>query len=57
MICGRNLKARRKRWFSYFTHLAEEVREILASLGFTTLQQVIGRTDLLTQVSRGDACA
>ena len=38
-----------------FTHLAEEVREILASLGFTTLQQVIGRTDLLTQVSRGDA--
>ena len=32
-----------------FTHLAEEVREILASLGFTTLQQVIGRTDLLTQ--------
>jgi glutamate synthase (NADPH/NADH) large chain len=38
-----------------FTHLAEEVREILAELGFTTLQQVIGRTDLLTQVSRGDA--
>ncbi|MGB2259008.1 MAG: glutamate synthase-related protein, partial [Candidatus Puniceispirillaceae bacterium] len=38
-----------------FTHLAEEVREILAGLGFTTLQQVIGRTDLLTQVSRGDA--
>lgn len=38
-----------------FTHVAEEVREILASLGFTSLQQVIGRTDLLTQVSRGDA--
>ena len=38
-----------------FTHLAEEVREILAGLGFTSLQQVIGRTDLLTQVSRGDA--
>merc|ERR1711991_698041 len=38
-----------------FTHLAEEVREILATLGFTSLQQVIGRTDLLTQVSRGDA--
>jgi glutamate synthase (NADPH/NADH) large chain len=37
-----------------FTHLAEEVREILAGLGFTSLQQVIGRTDLLTQVSRGD---
>ncbi|MDC1382588.1 glutamate synthase large subunit [Candidatus Puniceispirillum sp.] len=38
-----------------FTHLAEEVREILANLGFTSLQKVIGRTDLLTQVSRGDA--
>ena len=31
------------------------MREILAGLGFTGLQQVIGRTDLLTQVSRGDA--
>ena len=38
-----------------FTHVAEEVREILASLGFTSLQEVIGRTDLLSQVSRGDA--
>ena len=38
-----------------FTHIAEEVREILASLGFTELKQVIGRTDLLSQVSRGDA--
>ena len=36
-------------------HLAEEVREILATLGFTSLEEVIGRTDLLTQVSRGDA--
>ena len=38
-----------------FTHVAEEVREILASLGFTSLKEVIGRTDLLKQVSRGDA--
>ena len=38
-----------------FTHLAEEVREILASLGFGSLEEVIGRTDLLSQVSRGDA--
>jgi len=30
------------------------VREILASLGFTNLNEVIGRTDLLTQVSRGN---
>ena len=38
-----------------FTHVAEEVREILASLGFNSLQDIIGRTDLLSQVSRGDA--
>ena len=36
-----------------FTFVAEEVREILASLGFRTLQEVVGRTDLLQQVSRG----
>ncbi len=33
--------------------IAEEVREILASLGAHSLEEVIGRTDLLTQVSRG----
>ncbi len=38
-----------------FTHLAEEVREILASLGFASLEEIIGRTDLLSQVSRGDS--
>src|SRR6056300_955629 len=38
-----------------FTHIAEEVREILASLGVSTLDEVVGRTDLLRQVSRGDA--
>ena len=36
-----------------FSFIAEEVREILASLGFRTLDEVIGRTDLLHQVSRG----
>lgn len=35
--------------------VAEDVREILASLGFRTLNEVIGRTDLLAQVSRGAA--
>ncbi|MFQ5954601.1 MAG: glutamate synthase large subunit [Kiloniellales bacterium] len=36
-----------------FSFIAEEVREILASLGATSLIEIIGRTDLLTQVSRG----
>jgi len=36
-----------------FTFIAEEVREILANLGFKTLNEIVGRTDLLKQVSRG----
>ncbi|HEX2590140.1 MAG TPA: glutamate synthase large subunit [Rhizomicrobium sp.] len=36
-----------------FSFIAEEVREILAQLGFRKLEDVIGRTDLLTQVSHG----
>ncbi|MBN9787314.1 glutamate synthase large subunit [Pseudonocardia sp. TMWB2A] len=35
------------------TFIAEEVREILARLGFRSLDEVIGRTELLKQVSRG----
>jgi len=35
-------------WF--FLHVAQEVRETLASLGFRHLEEVIGRTDLLEQV-------
>ena len=40
---------------SLFTLLAEEVREILANLGAKSLREVVGRADLLTQVSRGNA--
>ena len=36
-----------------FSFIAEEVREILAGLGFRSLLEVVGRTDLLAQVSRG----
>jgi len=36
-----------------FTFIAEEVREILAELGFKSLKDIIGRNDLLKQVSRG----
>ena len=38
-----------------FTFIAEEVREILASLGLRSLDEAIGRTDLLKQASRGAA--
>ena len=37
------------------TFYAQEVREILASVGARSLDEVIGRADLLTQVSRGAA--
>ena len=37
------------------TFYATEVREILASIGARSLEDVIGRADLLTQVSRGSA--
>jgi len=36
-----------------FSFIAEEVREILANLGLASLEEAIGRTDLLRQVSRG----
>ncbi|MEZ5836197.1 MAG: glutamate synthase large subunit [Geminicoccaceae bacterium] len=35
------------------TFIAEEVREILASLGLRSLEEAVGRTDLLKQVGRG----
>jgi len=38
-----------------FTFMAEEVRDILAQLGYRTLNEIVGRTELLHQVSRGAA--
>ncbi len=35
-----------------FTFIASEVREILAELGFKSLNDIIGRTDLLMQVNK-----
>jgi glutamate synthase domain-containing protein 2/glutamate synthase domain-containing protein 1/glutamate synthase domain-containing protein 3 len=34
----------------FFTELAEEVRQLLAKLGLSSLQSAVGRTDLLDQV-------
>ncbi len=33
--------------------IAEEVREILAQIGFRKLEEIVGRTDLIAQISRG----
>ena len=35
---------------NFFEYIAEEVREILASLGFTKLEEAVGRSDLLDKV-------
>ncbi|MEZ5886861.1 MAG: glutamate synthase large subunit [Paracoccaceae bacterium] len=37
------------------TFYAQEVRELLASIGARSMDEIIGRADLLTQVSRGHA--
>ena len=58
-VCTQNPKLRDRftgtpeKVVNLFSFLAEEVREILASLGARALEDVIGRTDLLHQVSRG----
>jgi glutamate synthase (NADPH/NADH) large chain len=58
-VCTQDEKLRKKftgtpeKVVNFFTFVAMEVREILASLGFKTLNQIIGRADLLVQVSRG----
>ena len=46
-------EGRPEKVINLFSFVAEDVRGILASLGFRRLEEVIGRTDLLQQVSRG----
>ena len=59
-VCTQDPKLRAKfegtpeKVVNLFSFVAEEVREILASLGFRSLRDIIGRSDLLTQVLRGD---
>ena len=58
-ICVQDEKLRAKftgtpeKVINLMTFIAEEVREILAKLGVKSLDEVIGRTELLRQVSRG----
>jgi glutamate synthase (NADPH/NADH) large chain len=58
-VCTQDEKLRAKftgnaeKVINLMTFIAEEVREILAKLGFRSLDEIIGRTELLRQVSRG----
>ena len=57
-VCTQDEKLREKftgtpdKIVNLFTFIASEVREILAELGFKSLNEIIGRTDLLMQVSK-----
>ena len=57
-VCTQDEKLREKftgtpeKVVNLFRFIATEVREILAELGFKSLNEVIGRTDLLMQVSK-----
>ena len=57
-VCTQDEKLREKfsgtpdKVVNLFTFIAREVREILASLGFKSLNDIIGRTDLLMQVNK-----
>ncbi|MDV3458464.1 glutamate synthase large subunit [Sphingomonas sp. HF-S4] len=58
-VCTQDAKLREKfvgtpeRVINLMTFIAEEVREILAKLGYKSLDEIVGRTELLRQVSRG----
>jgi glutamate synthase (NADPH/NADH) large chain len=58
-VCTQDDKMRQKfvgtpeKVINLMTFIAEEVREILAKLGVRSLDDIIGRTELLRQVSRG----
>ena len=58
-VCTQDEKLRAKfngtpeRVINLFSFIAEDVRLILAELGFRRFEDIIGRTDLLQQVSRG----
>ena len=58
-VCSQDTSLREKftgtpeKVVNLFKFVATEVREILASLGFKSINEIIGRTDLLTQVNKG----
>ena len=60
-VCTQNEDLRKKftgsadKVVNLITFYAQEVREVLASIGARSLDEVIGRADLLSQVSRGAA--
>ena len=58
-VCSQDSKLREKfsgtpeKVVNLFRFVATEVREILAKLGYKSMNEIIGRTDLLSQVNKG----
>ena len=58
-VCSQDPKLREKfsgtpeKVVNLFRFVATEVREILAKLGYKSMNEIIGRTDLLSQVNKG----
>ena len=60
-VCSQDEKLREKfngtpeKVVNLFNFVATEVREILASIGFKSINEIIGRTDLLNQINKGSS--
>jgi len=60
-VCSQDKELRKKfigtpeKVVNFFTFVAREVREILSSLGYKSINEIIGRTDLLNQVNKGSS--
>ena len=60
-VCTQDEKLREKfggtpeKVVNLFSFIAEEVREILASLGYKSLKDIIGKTELLSQIHYGSS--
>ena len=60
-VCTQDEKLREKfggspeKVINLFSFIAEEVREILASLGYSSLKDIIGKTELLSQTHYGSS--
>ncbi len=58
-VCSQDKELRKKfngtaeKVVNLFTFVATEVRETLASIGYKSINEIIGRTDLLSQVKKG----
>jgi glutamate synthase (NADPH/NADH) large chain len=60
-VCSQDEELRKKfsgtpeKVVNFFNFIATEVREILASIGYKSINEIIGRTDLLSQINKGSS--